>query len=391
MGPRMTYLYDRMRRFFAFIAGFVFFVGGVLKLLDPVGAGLVMAEYFRFLHVGFLLPAAKISALFFALAETLLGAMMITGLWRKVAGTAALVFQGFFTLLTLLLVIFNPEMHCGCFGEAIHLTHTQTFVKNIVLCVMIAFAYIPYRSLGRPKKKKYVSFALVSLSVFAFALYGYMYIPLVDFTDYKPGTVLASADVEQETEAYESVFVYEKDGKQERFTLDALPDSTWTFISTETVSLKPELENVALSFYNDDVEYCDSLAAEGRVMIVSVYDPDKMTPEKWDQAATVLADAEAAGFTALLLVSGDAGQRALNMYQSDYKTLITLNRSNGGVTYISGGYIIRKWARRAAPDFNELQEVYSGDDTETIIGHSSEASLGLQAFLLYVFAIMLLL
>ena len=49
----MRYILQRMRRFCGYIAGFVFYISGILKLLDPVGAGLVMDEYYSFLHLGF--------------------------------------------------------------------------------------------------------------------------------------------------------------------------------------------------------------------------------------------------------------------------------------------------------------------------------------------------
>ena len=42
-------------------------------------------------------------------------------------------------------------------------------------------------------------------------------------------------------------------------------------------------------------------------------------------------------------------------------------------------------------DQEELEGIYSGDDTETIIGSSSIGSLAFQGFLLFVIAIMLLL
>ena len=127
----MNYIVRKMRRFCGFIAGFIFYISGIVKLLDPVGAGLVMDEYYNFLHLGFLDFSAKFMGTAFAFAETLIGTALITGVWRKITAIAAFAFQGFFTFLTLLLVIFNPEMDCGCFGEAIHLTHWQTFLKNI--------------------------------------------------------------------------------------------------------------------------------------------------------------------------------------------------------------------------------------------------------------------
>ena len=91
------------------------------------------------------------------------------------------------------------------------------------------------------------------------------------------------------------------------------------------------------------------------------------------------------------LPSDTRGLIESHLYYSDYKTLITLNRSNGGVTFLSDGYIIRKWARRAAPDSEKLQETASVAETEILIGHDTQGSLTFQAFLLYVFAVMLLL
>ena len=44
-----VYLF-RLRRLCAFIIGVVFVIAGIFKLLDPVGAGLVMEGYLRFLH-----------------------------------------------------------------------------------------------------------------------------------------------------------------------------------------------------------------------------------------------------------------------------------------------------------------------------------------------------
>ena len=68
----MKYLLLRLKRFCGFITGFVFFIGGILKLMDPVGAGLVMGEYLDFMHLKFLGFAAKPLAAAFALAETIM-------------------------------------------------------------------------------------------------------------------------------------------------------------------------------------------------------------------------------------------------------------------------------------------------------------------------------
>ena len=393
----MNYLLLRLKRFCGFITGFVFFIGGILKLMDPVGAGLVMGEYLDFMHMKFLGFAAKPLGLAFALAEAVIGTALITGVWRKVTAITAMAFQAFFTLLTLALVIFNPEMDCGCFGEAIHLTHMETFLKNIVLCLLLAAYYFPSRMLGITLKKKFVSFGIVTASVIAFTVYSWMYIPVVDFTDYRPAAALKAGHAFSEAEdaAYEAVFVYEKDGKEEIFDLENLPDSTWNFVRTETKETETSEEGkmIDLSFYDEAGEYHDHLASDEKVMVISVYDPS-MKAEKWAKINGFVRNAEEAGFRTLILVSGEipeqmAGQD--NIYHADYKTLLSLNRSNGGATYFSRGYLVRKWAERALPSPEELEEIYGEDETETIIYHDTKGSLGFQGFLLYVFAVMLLL
>ena len=384
-----------MKRFCGFITGLVFFLSGIVKLMDPVGAGLVMKEYYDFLHLGFMTFSSKVMGVAFALAETLVGVALITGVWRKITAKIAIIMQGFFTLLTLLLVIFNPQMDCGCFGEAIHLTHWQTFIKNIILLALLLAYYIPNKHLGDTKKKKYVSFALVTVSVLAFTGYSLKYIPLVDFTAYKPGAELQAGASVNADEIYESVFTYEKDGVTEEFSLGHLPDSTWTFVSVDTRLKEGHDDALAeLSFYDPVTEeYMDTLAINGKVMVVSVYDTG-MSARRWKKTESFVSKAEAAGFAALILCADTTGiPQALKekAYVSDYKTLISMNRSNAGVTYFHNGQLIRKWASASMPSAEELNRIAESDATEVFIEHESKGSLVFQGFLLYVFAIMLLL
>ncbi len=391
----MRYLLLRLKRFCGFITGFVFFLSGIVKLMDPVGAGLVMQEYYEFLHLGFLGFSAKTMGVIFALAETLTGAALITGVWRKTVALTALAMQGFFTFLTLLLVIFNPQMDCGCFGEAIHLTHMQTFIKNVILLALILAYYLPNKHLGATKNKKYVSFALITVSVMAFTGYSLKYIPLIDFTAYRPGAELQAGASVNADEIYESVFTYEKEGVTEEFTLGHLPDSTWTFIGVDTRLKEGQEENLAeLSFYDTESgEYMDTLAIKGEVMIISVYDTC-MSAKRWRKTEGFMSRAEDAGFRTLLLCADTKGipkELANKAYIADYKTLISLNRSNAGITYFYNGQLIRKWASANIPSAEELSQIAESDATEVFIDHESKGSLVFQGFLLYVSAIMLLL
>lgn len=391
------YLLLKTRRFSGFICGFVFFLSGILKLMDPVGAGLVMDSYLDFLHIGFLGFASKPLAFLFALAETIVGTAMITGVWRRITAIIVLSLQGFFTLLTILLAIFNPVMDCGCFGEFIHLTHVETLVKNLVICALLSYAYFPMRNLGRPLKRKYVSFGVVCTSVLVFSIFSLSRLPIIDFTDYEPGAQILSADANVADEAFDAMFIYEKDGVQQEFTLENLPDSTWTFVSTQTIQNKDlKSSGATLSFYDNDKEYQDSLAVQENVMVISIYDP-QMRQKKWDAAVRMAENARESGFNPMILVAGTPEQIEgkvtgdIPVYFSDYKTLITLNRSNAGATWLSHGYIIKKWGHRAYPDQDDLLTYIKGNSTEAILESNTKGSLLFQGFLLYVFAVMLLL
>ena len=384
----------RIKRFCGFLFGMVFFFSGLVKLMDPVGAGLVVKEYFDFMHIGFLAPTAKVFGVALALAETLVGAALVSGVWRKNFGTAALVMQSVFTIITLFLLIFNPEMDCGCFGEAIHLTHLQTFIKNLILLALILLYFFPSKHLGVPKRKKYVSFGIVSISCVAFMVYSLIHIPLVDFTAYKPGAELLASVSDGGDDMYEAVFTYEKDGKTQDFTLEALPDSTWTFVSTDT-RLKNGLADFAeLSIFDNSTQtYADSLAANGKVMVISLYDTE-IDQQEWEEIGRIASEAASHGIRPLILATeAETVPEKLKAfaYTSDYKTLVSLNRSNGGVTYFHDGSLVKKWSKKTAPSSDEIQILATNDPTETSIDYESKGSLVFQGFLLYVSAVLLLL
>ena len=390
----MRYLLLRLKRFCGYIVGFVFFISGILKLMDPVGAGLVVEEYYRFMHIGFMDFSSKLMGTVFAFAEAIIGTGLITGVWRRTTALTAICIQTAFTLLTLALVIFNPEMDCGCFGEAIHLTHMETFGKNIILLTLLLVYYIPRKHLGQTTQKKYISFSVVATSVLAFTIFSWMFKPLVEFTAYQPGVELIASGNMLSEDIYESVFTYEKDGVKEDFTLGHLPDSTWTFVSTHTRQInQPDDLSVELSFYNSESgEYLDSLAVEGKVMIVSVYSPSDLSEKKWNNVRQFIEESSRTGFHTMLLTSTTEGvPDGLQPYLCDFKTLVSLNRSNGGSSYFNDGMLIEKWSRRRVPTGDILKEKYESNPTEILIFQENKGSLVFQGFLLYVFAIMLLL
>ncbi len=410
---RPQYIGNKLRRLCAVIIGFVFFVAGVLKLMDPAGSMLIVREYLSFLHLGIFRGLAGGIAEIFALAETVLGICLVTGVFRKITAWATSILLAGFTLLTLLLWILNPSMDCGCFGEAVHLTHFQSFAKNVVLCILALAAFMPYNDFGQPKKSKYITFSLTLAAVLIFAVYSLMFIPLLELTPFNLSSRLEAAAGIPETneDEYLATFVYEKNGKTGVFALDNIPDSTWTFVEARTVRKQDNINETGyprLSFRDAAGEYRDTLAAKGLVMTVSVPEPARMKKTAWEKTAKLLASASEAGFTPLLLVASEPVAFAsmiasgkftqdesmtllTSVYYSDYKTLISLNRSNGGAVYFNDGNIISKWAARNLPSQRKLGKLVRQDSVEVMLDADGKGRLLFEAFMLYTFALMLIL
>ena len=381
---------NAFRRICALLVGIVLFLAGFLKLMDPLGASLVVEEYFKFFHVGFLTFASKVVAEILSLLETIIGAALIVCVKPRLTCIAAWIMMAVFTAITAILWFFDPPMDCGCFGQAIHLTHAQSFWKNLILCALLAIATLPLSKFGQTRKSKYVGFAIAVITVLFFAAYSLVSIPAMDFTSFAPG-----AEFMPESVASDRVLIYEKNGKEGAFSLGAaLPDSSWTFLREELSGdslYNDGREAVELSFSDADGEYCDSLLFRGELMVVSVYDADRLDDDEWCEVASFTADATTAGYLPIVLVAstpGAIGDKLSELslapcsYYADRRTLMTFNRSNGGVTFIRDGEIVRKWASSSRPDADVLAGV---------IEKNSRSHLSVQGVLLYVFAVMLLL
>lgn len=394
--------HNSLRRFSAFLIGLVFVISGLLKLLDPVGTGLIVSEYFKFFHAGFLGGIAKGCGVALCLLETLTGAALITGVYRKLTAIVASAMVAFFTVVTLILLIANPQMDCGCFGEAIHLTHLQSFIKNLVLLALACLAFIPFKKYGQCKTHREVAFWIGAVSIIGAMCYSLAGIPAIDFTDFRPGAELyASLDNPyQAMDGYYAAYIYEKDGQRGSFTLDRLPDSTWTFVAVDTVfrnSTAPQKVAPMLSFSDTEGNYQDELAVEGKVVAISVYNPRSCN---WSRVGEIFARVKESrsGAVPIVLVNSSPAELQsigvppyLNIFYADYKTLITLNRANGGATYIADGEIVRKWHPRYFPGPEGLSKVLASDVTDAQIKSVSPGRVRAQGFALYLLAILIFL
>ena len=145
-----------------------------------------------------------------------------------------------------------------------------------------------------------------------------------------------------------------------------------------------------LSFSDTAGVYCDELAATGRVVVFSIYDAKKAD---WSRMEQQYRTAQASQARPLLLVSATKEELPVlppdvEPYFSDYKTLITLNRSNGGGTYFHEGELVNKWDAAHFPE--NLGEDFSADPVDLSTRYIVKRRLYMQGFCVYLAALLLL-
>ena len=296
--------------------GLLYVASGLLKVMDPVGAGLIIEAYFRFMHLPESILVAKILGVVLGALETAVGFAAVFCVWPRITRWIMLGMQSAFTLLSLALVIWNPQMHCGCFGEAIHLTHRQTFIKNIVMMGMLWFAYFPLWEAINTKIWQYVAFVTSVILTVGFAVYSWYYIPVIDFTDYKKETEIVSQSEywnlsEEERETRATLPMLGADNK-----LD--PDITkgeWAIISLY------DLPEDNLLFWTRYMVNFRMLKKQGYEVLVLTSAPEDQMKEKIQMLAVL----------PFLCPDKVLEEMREALYLTSRTTAISLNRNNGGM------------------------------------------------------------
>ena len=374
-----------LRAICRFLFGILFVLSGFLKAIDPIGSALKIKEYFGAFHLAFMDFLSIPGAILLSTAEFLIGVAILKGLRINLFSKIALGFILFFTLLTLWIYIFNPVSDCGCFGEALHLSNKATFIKNLILlgaALLVWWQRDKFQPIASPKVEWGY---LVAYGVLIVALQGYSLrnIPQIDFGMYKSGTDLIAQQQENQEREYETTFIYSKDGVEETFTINNLPDSTWTFIDAHSALVGGATEDSSVNFSFIDAEG-NSIGNEivntrGPVFFISIYNARALGYRAVERIIE-LADSLQAHNLKLYIISAnsveetealfahypgiagiaDIADSEIEILYADYKAVISFNRSSGGLTYVNNGIIIEKWARGNYP-LDSLDEILRED------------------------------
>ncbi|MBR5323963.1 MAG: triose-phosphate isomerase [Muribaculaceae bacterium] len=376
------------------VVGLTFLFSGFVKGVDPVGVAIKFKEYFVALGIDILTPSSPLGADFvstfsisaaigLSMFEFVLGAVILFGLYRKLAPTLAVLTMLFMTPLTLYLAIENPVHDCGCFGEALVLTNWETFYKNLVLTVAAIFLLL-YNHKVRDmylKSIRWIPSLFSIIYVLTISLIAYVYQPLLDFRPYKSGInireVMAQEDVQPEY-----IFVYEKDGLRQEFAIDEAPinDESWTFV--DRIERMPEgvEEKIELDFgvRDNDVDITDDILSDDNYTFLLLVPSVEGYDNSWDDKILSLYDyafEHTYNFYALTPDAEELSNRLSEMgisfpcYTMDETVIETIARGNPAIAMLKGGILYWKIAPRELIDMSQYDSDIQGTPLGEIYEH----------------------
>lgn len=346
------------------IVGAVFVMSGLVKALDLWGFVFKIEEYLAVWGISQPRSIAVMGALLISSYEFVFGFLLAMGCYKRMAVWALTATMTVWLPLTFYIWIAHPVADCGCFGDFWILSNFLTFVKNLVLTAMLIML-ICYNSKVKAGMYKpavqWIVGALFTLYVVIVALYGYNVQPMVDFRPYPPGVRLIeteeTADECDGEDDYNSIsFLYEKDGVTKEFSLDALPDSTWTFlerIEGETSS-NSGAAGSAFAIYDQDGEDVteDAISAAGRELLIVIPESNRFDISYSSFLNDLYQWAGENDVTMICLIGNDSGgieqwqdlsMASYPIYSVEDTKLKELSRGTMALVVLDNGVITRKF------------------------------------------------
>lgn len=421
---------------FRILIGLILILSSTVKGVDPMGTVIKTGEWLKALHLGFLGFASYFIAIALIAAEYVTACAILLGVKMRFFSKFAIYLMGFFTLVTIYAAIFDPVSDCGCFGDAIPMSNVQSLIKNIILLIAAFHIFLFYRysnsdryrelnvrwqkirALGG-KRTELSIVILYLLVILVVSLRSLVSTPPAEWGPYRTGTDLLFANnAENESSLYETeqtdsipsqMYLYTKDGITRAFSLDNLPDTTWTFVDIAPDRtggfVKDILESIVrfetkappvLPLRNTGGFYVSSAILSGTsdIVFISIPEINAISSIEADYLVSLANDIyKRTPYTCYILCAASVDQirdkfrnRLFGkVLVGDYKTLLSLNRSNAGVSVLHSGVIIAKSGSvlRPAPfglSHRKLLRILARDPDDVEIQSLSSSSAFIQIF-----------
>ena len=362
------------------IVAVTFIFSGFVKAIDPIGTQYKLQDYLGAIGMAGILPNWTLLAVavFLAAIEFCIGIFLLFAIQRRLISKLTVAFMAFMTMVTVWIVMADPVKDCGCFGDALHLTNTETLIKNIVLLVCsLAIMYRPlamFRFVSKSNQWIVTNYTIVFILVSSgLSLY---YLPIFDFRPYHIGVniprgmeIPKGAKLPQ----FKTTFIMEKNGQRKEFTLDNYPDASWKFIDSKTVQTSegyiPPIHDFSITDNKTGLDLTNSvLSHKGYTFLLIAPHLETADDSNFGDIDRLYEYAQSYDipFYCLTASTTKAIKRWIDLTGAEYPFCITdeavlktIIRSNPGLLLLKDGTIINKWSHNNLPNEAKLSHPIS--------------------------------
>ena len=362
------------------IVAVTFIFSGFVKAIDPIGTQYKLQDYLGAIGMAGILPNWTLLAVavFLAAIEFCIGIFLLFAIQRRLISKLTVAFMAFMTIVTVWIVVTDPVKDCGCFGDALHLTNTETLIKNIVLLVCsLAIMYRPlamFRFVSKSNQWIVTNYTIVFILVSSgLSLY---YLPIFDFRPYHIGVniprgmeIPKGAKLPQ----FKTTFIMEKNGQRKEFTLDNYPDASWKFIDSKTVQTSegyiPPIHDFSITDNKTGLDLTNSvLSHKGYTFLLIAPHLETADDSNFGDIDRLYEYAQSYDipFYCLTASTTKAIKRWVDLTGAEYSFCITdeavlktIIRSNPGLLLLKDGTIINKWSHNNLPNEAKLSRPIS--------------------------------
>ena len=362
------------------IVAVTFIFSGFVKAIDPIGTQYKLQDYLGSIGMAGILPNWTLLAVavFLAAIEFCIGIFLLFAIQRRLISKLTVAFMAFMTMVTVWIVVADPVKDCGCFGDALHLTNTETLIKNIVLLVCsLAIMYRPlamFRFVSKSNQWIVTNYTIVFILVSSgLSLY---YLPIFDFRPYHIGVniprgmeIPKGAKLPQ----FKTTFIMEKNGQRKEFALDNYPDASWKFIDSKTVQTSegyiPPIHDFSITDNKTGLDLTNSvLSHKGYTFLLIAPHLETADDSNFGDIDRLYEYAQSYDipFYCLTASTTKAIKRWIDLTGAEYSFCITdeavlktIIRSNPGLLLLKGGTIINKWSHNNLPNEAKLSRPIS--------------------------------
>ena len=362
------------------IVAVTFIFSGFVKAIDPIGTQYKLQDYLGAIGMAGILPNWTLLAVavFLAAIEFCIGIFLLFAIQRRLISKLTVAFMAFMTMVTVWIVVADPVKDCGCFGDALHLTNTETLIKNIVLLICsLAIMYRPlamFRFVSKSNQWIVTNYTIVFILVSSgLSLY---YLPIFDFRPYHIGVniprgmeIPKGAKLPQ----FKTTFIMEKNGQRREFTLDNYPDASWKFIDSKTVQTSegyiPPIHDFSITDNKTGLDLTNSvLSHKGYTFLLIAPHLETADDSNFGDIDRLYEYAQSYDipFYCLTASTTKAIKRWIDLTGAEYSFCITdeavlktIIRSNPGLLLLKDGTIINKWSHNNLPNEAKLSRPIS--------------------------------